>query len=71
MDMINVDNREYCCPEFATAFCQRQIVYSMDGGGSWNIQEHDPFAMASLEGIRYCPFCGTQLPMGDNWDGEL
>jgi hypothetical protein len=61
------DEREYCCPEFAQAFMQRQICPSMDEDSRWNVRT-DAFTYA-LEGIHYCPYCGSELPNEDSWEG--
>ncbi len=59
-------DREYCCPEMAVAFEQRQIYPSMDSDGGWNVRI-DSFTDA-LTNIRYCPFCGEGLPQEENWE---
>ena len=59
------NERQYCCPEMAVAFEQRQIYPSMDSDGGWNVRI-DSFTDA-LTNIRYCPYCGNELPLGKNW----
>jgi hypothetical protein len=55
-----MDAKEFCCEDFALAFYQRQICFSMDEDGGWNVRV-DAFNYA-LENIRFCPFCGSHLP---------
>jgi hypothetical protein len=56
-----MDNREYCCIRQAIAHNQRQIVWSNDGDGSWNVAV-GPIDEYVLEDILYCPYCGERLP---------
>ena len=58
-----MDNREYCCVRQAVAHNQRQIVWSNDGEGSWNVAT-EVFGDYALSDITHCPFCGTMLPEG-------
>ena len=57
----------FCCERMAVAFNQRQIVWSNDGGGSWNVAV-GPLDDFALEGVAFCPWCGEKMGQGGgNW----
>lgn len=61
-----MDEREFCCSRQAMAFSQRQIVWSRDGDGSWNVCT-GAFDNYALDDILFCPWCGERMPRDEGW----
>jgi hypothetical protein len=58
---------KYCCTEMAMAHNQRQVVWGNDEDGSWNVAT-GAFGNYALTDVRYCPFCGVAMPLGNDWE---